>query len=129
MDFTGDEPFMIEEHFELLRRTVEAGHAEHISLHYNTNGTIRPPQKIFDLWKEFKSCEVMFSIDGIFKKFEYIRHPAKWDEVWDNYNYFKSLDWMYVQVCHTVSLYNIYYLDEFVDMFGKKIYISIFYTF
>ena len=73
--FTGGEPFMIEEHFELLRRTVEAGHADHISLHYNTNGTIRPPQKIFDLWKEFKSCEVMFSIDGTFKKFEYMRHP------------------------------------------------------
>jgi hypothetical protein len=126
MDFTGGEPFMIEEHFELLRRTVEAGHAEHISLHYNTNGTIRPPQKIFDLWKEFKSCEVMFSIDGIFKKFEYIRHPAKWDETWDNYNYFKSLDWMYVQVCHTVSLYNIYYLDEFVDMFGREnIYLNL----
>ena len=55
-----------------------------------------------------------------------MRHPAKWDETWDNYNYFKSLDWMYVQVCHTVSLYNIYYLDEFVDMFGREnIYLNL----
>ena len=82
MDFTGGEPFMIEQHFDLLRHAVESGYAKNISIHYNTNGTIRPPKEIFDLWKEFKHCEVMFSIDGIFKKFEYIRSGAVWDEVW-----------------------------------------------
>ena len=33
---------------------------------------------------------------------------------------------MSVQVCHTVSLYNVYYLDEFVDMFGREnIYLNL----
>ena len=67
---------------------------KNISIHYNTNGTIRPPKEIFDLWKEFKSCEVMFSIDGIFKKFEYIRSGAVWDEVWENFNHFKSHEFL-----------------------------------
>jgi hypothetical protein len=126
MDFTGGEPFMIAEHFDLLRRVVESGHAHHVSLHYNTNGTIRPSQEIFDLWEQFKSCEIMFSLDGIYEKFEYMRHPAKWDEVWNNYNHFKSIDWMHVQVCHTVSIYNVYYLEEFIEKFGREnIYLNL----
>ena len=118
MDFTGGEPFMIEQHFELLRKVVESGHAKNISIHYNTNGTHRPPEDVFDLWKEFKFCEVMFSIDGLFKKFEYIRHGAKWDEVWDNFNYFKSKEYLHIQICHTVSIFNVYDIPEFMDKFN-----------
>lgn len=126
MDFTGGEPFMIEQHFDLLKHAVESGHAKNISIHYNTNGTIRPPKEIFDLWKEFKSCEVMFSIDGIFNKFEYIRSGAVWDEVWENFNHFKSHEFLSIQICHTVSIFNVYYLEEFVNQFeGTNIYFNL----
>lgn len=126
MDFTGGEPFMIDQHFDLLKSAVESGHSKHISIHYNTNGTIRPPEEIFDLWQEFKSCEIMFSIDGVGKQFEYIRSGADWDEVWSNFNYFKSKDYLRIQVCHTVSLYNVYYLPEFVGTFkDSNIYFNL----
>ena len=50
MDFTGGEPFMIEQHFDLLNMPLSL-HAKNISIHYNTNGTIRPPKEIFDCGK------------------------------------------------------------------------------
>ena len=125
MDFTGGEPFMIEQHFDLLKKVVESGHAKHISIHYNTNGTIRPSDEIFELWSEFKFCEVMFSIDGLFKKFEYIRH-GEWDEVWDNFNYFKSHENLHVQICHTVSIFNVYDIPEFIEKFkNTHVYFNI----
>jgi len=126
MDFTGGEPFMIDQHFDLLRHAVDSGYAKNIAIHYNTNGTIRPPKEIFDLWKEFKHCEIMFSIDGVGEQFEYIRSGAVWDEVWENFNHFKSHKFLNIQICHTVSLFNVYYLNDFVETFdGNNIYFNL----
>jgi organic radical activating enzyme len=41
-EFTGGEPFLIEQHFELLRYAVENDYAKNIEIHYNTNGTVFP---------------------------------------------------------------------------------------
>ena len=43
-EFTGGEPFLIEQHFELLRYAVEYGYSKNIEIHYNTNGTVFPEQ-------------------------------------------------------------------------------------
>lgn len=114
-DFTGGEPFMIKQHWNLLQKCVDAGVAKNISIHYNTNGTIFPDKH--ELWKEFKSVEVMCSIDGIGKRFEYQRHPAKWDEVSDNIRKFRELGYVQVSFCHTVDVFNVYYLPEFIEWF------------
>ena len=42
IEFTGGEPFMIQEHFDLLQRLVDRGLASNIEIHYNTNGTQWP---------------------------------------------------------------------------------------
>ena len=126
MDFTGGEPFMIDQHYNLLRSAVEFGYAKNISIHYNTNGTIRPPKEVFELWKKFKDVEIMFSLDGVGEQFEYIRSGAAWEEVWENFNYFKSQKFLRIQICHTVSIFNVYYLDNFVNTFsGTDIYFNL----
>jgi MoaA/NifB/PqqE/SkfB family radical SAM enzyme len=44
-EFTGGEPWLIEEHWDLLKYAVETGDSKHIDIHYNTNATIDPMGK------------------------------------------------------------------------------------
>lgn len=118
LDFTGGEPLLIKKHFELLEKCVERGHAHKISLHYNTNTTIKPTQKMLDLWKEFKWVELMFSIDGTGKQFEYQRHPAVWKEAESNLRFANEQPFLHTSICHTVNIFNILYLPEFQQWFN-----------
>jgi MoaA/NifB/PqqE/SkfB family radical SAM enzyme len=114
IEFTGGEPFMIEEHFELLRFAVDTGHAKHIDIHYNTNATQWPDAE--NIWKEFRLVEFAFSIDNVGTRFEYERYGAKWDEVNANIDRFHALKntnkKFWTQLCLTVNIQNVYYLDE-----------------
>jgi MoaA/NifB/PqqE/SkfB family radical SAM enzyme len=122
MEFTGGEPFMIEEHFDLLRFAVETGHAGHIDIHYNTNATQWPDAE--NIWKEFRLVEFAFSIDNVGKRFEYERYGAKWDEVNANIDRFHALrdssKKYWTQLCLTVNIQNVYYLDELCWWAAKK---------
>lgn len=117
IDFTGGEPFLISEHFKILEMLKELGIAKNISLHYNTNGTIKLDSYKINLLKEFKIIDIMFSIDCIEERFEYIRYPAKWHEVKDNFMLMLNSGFN-VAICYTLSSLNIYYFNEFVDWFN-----------
>ena len=88
IEFTGGEPFMIQEHFDLLQRLVDRGIAGNIEIHYNTNGTHYPEQGK-DIWKHFKTVEIAFSIDDVGARFEYQRTNAVWSEVETNISQFR----------------------------------------
>lgn len=129
LDFTGGEPFMISEHLDLLNKIIKQGHAHKISLHYNTNGTQLPLDALDNIFPHFKYVDVHFSIDGIGKQFEYQRHPAKWDQVLTNLQGWKAYEGhkLDLTICHTVNIFNAFYLPEFVDWtekFGMKIYLN-----
>lgn len=115
LEFTGGEPFMIQEHFNLLKVLVDSGHAKNVEIHYNTNGTIYP-QQAKDIWRHFKHVEIAFSIDDVGQRFEYQRSGANWQEVNDNIQMFKEMRRentnMALQVCTTVNVFNVLYLDE-----------------
>ena len=115
LEFTGGEPFMIKEHFAYLEFLVTAGFAENIEIHYNTNGTIFPEEYIH-LWNKFKHVEIAFSIDDVGKRFEYQRDGAKWSQVLDNLGEFiylkKNTDNISLQICTTVNVFNIFYLEQ-----------------
>jgi len=115
MEFTGGEPFMIQEHFDLLQRLVDAGVANQIEIHYNTNGTMYP-EHAESIWQHFKTVEIAFSIDDLDKRFEYQRMNADWDLVNENISRFRELrskqSNIQLQVCSTVNVFNIMYLEE-----------------
>jgi MoaA/NifB/PqqE/SkfB family radical SAM enzyme len=114
-EFTGGEPFLIEQHFELLRYAVETGDSQHIEIHYNTNGTIFPEQA--DLWNNFKHVEIAFSIDNVGARFQYERYGAKWEEVQKNIAKFTEMrgNKISTQLCTTMNIQNVYYLPELCD--------------
>jgi MoaA/NifB/PqqE/SkfB family radical SAM enzyme len=115
LEFTGGEPFMIEEHFELLRSLVSAGLAQNIEIHYNTNGTQFPVDAQL-VWQHFKLVEIAFSIDDLGPRFEYQRTNAVWLEVELNIARFRELRRLnpniQLQVCSTVNVFNVSYLEE-----------------
>jgi MoaA/NifB/PqqE/SkfB family radical SAM enzyme len=115
IEFTGGEPFMIQEHFDMLQGLVDRGQASQIEIHYNTNGT-QYPEHAEEIWRHFKTVEVAFSIDDVGSRFEYQRSNAVWNEVCDNINRFKQLRQNHnnirLQACITVNVFNVYYLEQ-----------------
>ena len=117
-EFTGGEPFMIENHFKILEHCVEQGYARNQDIHYNTNGTQLPDRRMFWLWSQFKHVEIAFSIDDTGAAFEYQRHPAQWDQVKENLKEFNIRSTLTgntdFQICSTISIFNILNLDTLV---------------
>jgi len=115
IEFTGGEPFMIAEHFDMLQGIVDRGIAHQVEIHYNTNGT-QWPSRGPDIWRHFKTVEIAFSIDDIGERFEYQRTNADWAVVLDTITSFQYLkDQMpniQLQCCSTVNVFNIHYIDQ-----------------
>lgn len=113
IEFTGGEPFLIQEHFEMLQGMVDRGIAHQVEIHYNTNGT-QYPESAPEIWQHFKTVEIAVSIDDVAERFEYQRSNAIWLEVLQNVNRFKSLRSkmpnIQLQCCITVNVFNIRYL-------------------
>lgn len=115
LEFTGGEPFMIQEHFDLLTKLVDRGLAKDIEIHYNTNGTIFPV-KAESIWQNFRHVEIAFSIDDVGRRFEYQRSGADWQAVNEHIDLFRDMrnraGNITLQVCTTVNVFNVMYLEE-----------------
>lgn len=130
-DFTGGEPFLIQEQFDLLQRAVDLGVSDKISVHYNTNGT-QYPESAVDIWKHFKQVDIAFSIDDMYERFEYQRYGADWKEVDKNLDRYLELEQscsnIALQICTTVNIQNVLYLSDLLPYLEgkgfKNIYIN-----
>ena len=123
IEFTGGEPFLIKEHFEMLRGIVKRGIAHQVEIHYNTNGTTYPAEAI-EIWQHFKTVEIAFSIDDVGTRFEYQRSNAVWTEVVDNVARFCALRDQHsniqLQACTTVNVFNVRYLDDVAQWLSQQ---------
>lgn len=118
MDFYGGEPFMSKKMWRILETLIERGTASRVELHYATNGTHWPEEKI-KLFQHFKKVHLTFSIDGIGKQFEYMRHPANWEEVKENMERARNLGYESLKGTMswgiTSSILNIHSLPDIVQ--------------
>jgi MoaA/NifB/PqqE/SkfB family radical SAM enzyme len=123
IEFTGGEPFMIEQHFTMLQGIVDRGIAHQVEIHYNTNGTQYPEQAI-EIWKHFKTVEIAFSIDDLGARFEYQRSNAVFAEVEQNLGRFRLLREQYanirLQCCSTVNVFNVRYIDQLANWIATQ---------
>ena len=123
IEFTGGEPFMIDEHFDMLQGIIDRGIAHQVEIHYNTNGT-QYPARGEAIWRHFKTVEIAFSIDDIGERFEYQRSNANWQEVCVNLDRFRDLKECHknivLQVCTTVNVFNVRYLDQVAQWIDKN---------
>lgn len=127
-EFTGGEPFLIEQQFDLLRFAVEQGYSKNIEIHYNTNGTVFPDAR--ELWSNFKHVEIAFSIDNTEQRFEYERYGAKWNQVVENLNKFTAMRGpkLSIQLCCTINIQNVYYLPEICNWVNTQIFDHVYFN-
>jgi MoaA/NifB/PqqE/SkfB family radical SAM enzyme len=117
IDFYGGEPFLVDRNWEILKKSVDSGYSKNQVLHFNTNGTLYNEEHI-EILKQFKQVLISLSIDDIKERFEYQRHPAKWDIVNENLQKFSKLNQeknFDVQVCITVNTLNVFYIPELIE--------------
>ena len=131
-EFTGGEPWMIKEHFDLLQHAVDLGVSKDIDIHYNTNAT-QNPGGYWDLWRQFGRVDIAFSIDNVGSRFEYERYGANWQEaniIIDETHIMKqrSAPNITTQLCFTINIQNVYYLDELLAWADTKSFGSVYFN-
>tara|TARA_E500000178_G_scaffold286845_1_gene288811 strand:- start:28959 stop:30101 length:1143 start_codon:yes stop_codon:yes gene_type:complete len=126
LDISGGEPFLsgVAQQKELLDFYIETGQAKNITIHYTTNATVYPDQEWWSKWKNFKEIDMQLSIDGVNARYEYIRYHASWKDLEKNVDQFVQAEHdcgnLRLSVSHTLSAYNIYYLDELFNWCKQK---------
>ena len=131
-EFTGGEPFLIQEHFDILNASVQKGTSQHQQIHYNTNGTTFPADAIENIWPHFREVEIAFSIDDLAERFEYQRHGAVWQEVNDNVQRISAYKHKFnlkTQICCTINIQNIYNLDVMAEWIDKQSFDYVFFNY
>lgn len=133
-EFTGGEPWLIEEHWDLLRHAVQTGDSKHIDIHYNTNASVDvlSMDKSW-VWNEFGRVDIAFSVDNVGARFEYERYGAKWDEanaIIDGIHWAQGVDTTNIttQLCFTINIQNVYYLDELLAWAETKNFGSVYFN-
>lgn len=108
----GGEPLLWKSLEELIDKLVSAGLSKNIQIEFSTNGSIFPDNIIKKLL-EFKSVEILLSIDDIEKRFE-LQRGGEWDVVLNNILKFKNLKStsFSVKIVPTVNIQNLLYLDQ-----------------
>lgn len=121
--FLGGEPLMIPQFWKIIEKIIDKGLTDQITININTNCTIWE-QRREHLLSKFKNVGIFCSIDGIGKRFEYMRHPARWNTVAKNLE--KMLEWSSptserkITLMPAVSSYNVWYLDEISEYAKSK---------
>ena len=118
VNFVGGEPLKEKKNFDILLKLIAVGNTScFISL--TTNGSVQLSTKQKDILREFKNLNICLSIDGIEKRFEYMRFPLKWDVLLENIRFFKENN-IQLSVSYTISNLNIMYYQETVDWFNLQ---------
>lgn len=118
IEFYGGEPLLDQPTLTLLQQLVDSGRSQSIVLFYNTNGTVKPSDKHYQLWNQFKSIEFNFSVDDVDKRFTYNRFPGVWEDFLQTVTSIQQYPWKIPAEFYaiiTVGVINVYYLDEVLD--------------
>ena len=94
---------------------------QQLSIHFN--GTVLPRQSFLDKSSQFQNIRYVFSIDGVGERFEYLRWPARWEQV------VKNILWLFENAPNnvkfavnvTISQLNKEYYTEVVDWVKQAI--------
>lgn len=117
INIIGGEPWLMTDHFSVLREMKDSGQASNVKLQYHTNGTIPVTDEMLDIWSGFQDVEIIFSLDGVGKVFEYNRHPAKWPSVEKNILQFKEKATPNIRILINTVL-SIFTVDDLEDLFN-----------
>jgi MoaA/NifB/PqqE/SkfB family radical SAM enzyme len=121
--FNGGEPLLNNDQNVMLLKLEQVGILKNIQISYNTNGTIKPSTDTKALWNKAKVVILWFSIDAVEQAFEYIRQPAKWDQVSKNLLNMKEVMPSNVMFGFniTVGSHNIFELEKLITWIQENL--------
>lgn len=91
IEFYGGEPLVDKQMPILLRKLSNLDLAKNIQLNISTNITKRMSEDLITTLGNFQHVNINLSIDGWGQHFHYLRHPADWDKVYKNIQWFDEL--------------------------------------
>lgn len=113
--FTGGEPTIIEQNYELLQDLVDSGKASRVSLIFSTNMT-NIQERFIKLIEQFERVTFLASCEGYGDVQEYLRFPAKWSVFEKNIKRLAELDPHKTVIMCTPVVQSVN-LDKMVDFF------------
>lgn len=124
LSFQGGEPFLMKQQWNIIDSIIDAGVAQNIALNYHTNGTIWS-EIIAEKLSKFRQVNLCLSIDDIGERFEFLRHPAIWQEVENNIDniidwYRESSETRSILINSVITPYNLCTIHELLDYFISK---------
>lgn len=123
LNITGGETLISKRLFEILDYLIDAGASKHVHLELPTNCT-HVDDQIIERLRSFEGLQLVLSIDGIGKTYEYIRYPAKWDVVDANVRRLVQEFGTRCLIAPTIQIYNIFNLPElyrYADSLGIEL--------
>tara|TARA_B110000879_G_scaffold48051_1_gene67740 strand:+ start:1457 stop:2710 length:1254 start_codon:yes stop_codon:yes gene_type:complete len=122
--FAGGEPLMQKEHFEVLSYIHDNKWFDK-ELRYSTNlsNLMYKKTDLVELWKDFDNVWIMCSIDHTGEKLEHIRQNVNSERLWKNFDRLVDTHFK-LSITFVVSIYNIYYLDEFYQYLDDNNYLE-----
>lgn len=120
--FTGGEPLINSEHWQLLEELIMQGFSKQITLQYNSNMSVLKfkNKDIFAIWNNFHSVSIMASIDAVGETFNHVRSGGSWDMVIENINQVKKNHNVNLRIGTTVSILNLWFIEELLLFFNNK---------
>lgn len=114
----GGEPLFDAKTFEILEKLIEHGNTDcFISL--VTNGSIRLKPHQVAMLSTFTDLNICVSIDGVGPVFEYLRWPAKWNQLIDNLEIYRSIT-KNISISYTISSLNLLYHQQTTQWFKEQ---------
>jgi len=119
----GAEPMLIDPLWEVIKTSSHSAGGPRTNLNINTNGTILRADTE-DIFRNFHRVVLGISVDAIGDRFEYMRYPARWDQLLANLDAYQDmaarLGNINISISATVSALNIYYADELWQFFHDR---------
>jgi hypothetical protein len=118
LSFVGGEPLLEKFNFEILNRLIESNNTNcFVSVVTNGSCALTPAQ--FQTLSKFPNLNICLSIDGVGKRFEYMRYPLSWELLCNNLEQFKKIT-SNISVSVMISNVNIFYYSELMEFFHDQ---------
>ena len=78
--FGGGEPVLNKSTIPILKKVVQSN-IQHVPVNIHFNCTVRPSAEFLEVCKEIKRLDFTMSLDDTEERFEFLRWPAKWNQV------------------------------------------------
>jgi len=82
--FIGGETLVQPGMTKLLAWMIEQGVADRVNLRLTTAMTVNPNRKLMDMMSQFRTVDILLSIDSVGPNYQYIRWPARFEKVIGN---------------------------------------------